>query len=155
MKPVLTTIPQPTTGLERRGERPATPASEAAKQFEEIFLRKMLGEVMKSAKVGGASAVAGSDMYDSMVVDALATAIADVGGLGLGEALRERIEAQQGGGEPANAGGSSGPRPFQNAASLVAGPATERGNTSSKVESNRLSLVEVAPGGDLSTRRIR
>ncbi len=157
MKPTLSAIAQPHSlaDLNRSGQPQAPPTAEAAKQFEEIFLRKMLSEVMKSAKMGGGSSVAGAEMYDSMVVDALSTAIADAGGLGLGDAVRERIEAQHGltgGGEPVRVG--SGQNPFQIAGHPGVGPMDGLGKPSSKVESNRLSKLEVAPS-DLSTRRIR
>lgn len=64
---------------------------EAAEQFEEIFLRKMLSSLMNSAKFGGDAGLAGSEMYDSMVVEALADGISNGGGLGIADLLEDQL----------------------------------------------------------------
>jgi Rod binding domain-containing protein len=74
-------------------EKPATPSKETmhvAKEFEQIFLRKMLAPLEKSAHdqtSGSGAASAGSDVYSSMVVNALAEAISSGGGVGLADVI--------------------------------------------------------------------
>jgi Rod binding domain-containing protein len=59
-----------------------------AKEFEQIFLRKMLSSLEKSGqqKAGVASST-GSSAYGSMVVSALAEAVSKGGGFGLAELI--------------------------------------------------------------------
>ena len=60
----------------------------AAREFEQIFLRKMLSSLEKTgraSKEGGVSS--GSDVYSSMVVGALADAMANAGGIGLADLI--------------------------------------------------------------------
>jgi Rod binding domain-containing protein len=70
-----------------------SPEADAAQQFEQIFLRKMLSQLMETTKMGGKSQMAGSGVYDSMVVDALAGSISASGGLGLAAVIQKRLEA--------------------------------------------------------------
>jgi len=60
----------------------------AAREFEQIFIRKMLSSLEKTGRASGGSSVSsGSDMYSSMVVSALAEAVSKGGGVGLAEVL--------------------------------------------------------------------
>lgn len=54
----------------------------AAREFEAIFLRQMLASLEKSGHMGGTSST-GSEVYGSMMVGALADAVANAGGVGL------------------------------------------------------------------------
>jgi Rod binding domain-containing protein len=54
----------------------------AAREFEAIFLRQILTSLEKSGHMGG-TASTGSDVYGSMMVGALADAVANAGGVGL------------------------------------------------------------------------
>ncbi len=54
----------------------------AAREFEAIFLRQMLTSLEKSSHMGSTGS-AGSDVYGSMMVGALADAVAAAGGVGL------------------------------------------------------------------------
>ncbi len=68
-----------------------TPPSEehrVAKEFEGIFLRKMLASLEKTTSMTGKAP--GSQMYGQMVTDALADAMGRGGGIGLADSL-ERI----------------------------------------------------------------
>jgi Rod binding domain-containing protein len=59
-----------------------------AREFEQIFLRKMLASLEKSGQQkAGASASAGGSAYGSMVVSALAEAVSKGGGFGLAEMI--------------------------------------------------------------------
>jgi Rod binding domain-containing protein len=64
-------------------------AGKVGREFEAILLRQMLA----SAKVCGAKAEAG---YASLATEALADAIAEAGGLGLGRALEAQLSAGTG-----------------------------------------------------------
>jgi Rod binding domain-containing protein len=60
-----------------------------AREFEQIFLRKMLSSLEKTGKnTGGASSASSAgDAYGSMVVSALAEAVSKGGGIGLAEVI--------------------------------------------------------------------
>ncbi len=79
----------------------ATSASEnnqtinrAAVQFERMLLRTMLSQLEKSAHLGakGSAASGGSSVYSTMVVDALADAVANAGGIGLAEKIADSMQ---------------------------------------------------------------
>ncbi len=82
--------------LRRAPERAKPKSEEAAAQFEQIFLRKMLGSLMQSAKIGPQSKLSGGEMYDTMIVDALASSISAGGGIGIAEMIQSRIDAAPG-----------------------------------------------------------
>lgn len=68
-----------------------------AREFEQIFIRKMLSPLEKSGhNQSGPSASAGGDAYGSMVVSALAEAVSKGGGVGLAEVIA-RAASQPGG----------------------------------------------------------
>jgi Rod binding domain-containing protein len=59
-----------------------------AREFEQIFIRKMLSSLEKSGRnAGGASSSSSGDAYGSMVVSALAEAVSKGGGVGLAEVI--------------------------------------------------------------------
>jgi Rod binding domain-containing protein len=89
--------------LERKPEQAGSKAQEAAAQFEQIFLRKLVGSLMESAKFGMRSQMPGSGVYDSMVVDALAGSISSKGGIGLAALVQRRIDEAMG--KQSDAGG--------------------------------------------------
>jgi Rod binding domain-containing protein len=91
----------PNLTLNPAAERPAptqahkaTPAElKAAREFEAIFLRKMLACMEKSSKVDAKGSLSSSaDAYSSMIVGALADAVAAAGGIGLGESILRSIQ---------------------------------------------------------------
>ncbi len=94
------------------GAAPASPEMrQAAQQFEAIFLRQLLGQLGKGLSAGKSSGVAGS-VYGSMVVDAVAGAASEGGGIGLSEIILRSMLA----GQP------SDPKPlFHDATSAVVG----------------------------------
>lgn len=60
----------------------------AAREFEQIFLRKMLSSLEKTGRAKGDGAVsAGGDVYSSMVVGAIADAVSSAGGIGLADLI--------------------------------------------------------------------
>jgi peptidoglycan hydrolase FlgJ len=66
---------------------------EAARQFEAVFLRQMLSSLERtlSTKEGKE---AGSNLYGSMMVDAVADAVSRAGGIGLASMLTRSLEPQ-------------------------------------------------------------
>ncbi|HLV64321.1 MAG TPA: hypothetical protein VKY73_00850 [Polyangiaceae bacterium] len=68
-------------------EAPRT-LGDAARQFEAILLRRMLGALEKTTQLGGGKSPA---LYGSMIVDAMADAIVRAGGLGFGAALEQTL----------------------------------------------------------------
>jgi Rod binding domain-containing protein len=73
-----------------------------AREFEQIFIRKMLSSLEKSGRnAAGSSASASGDAYGSMVVSALAEAVSKGGGVGLAEMIA-RAASQPTAAEPAS-----------------------------------------------------
>lgn len=91
-----------------------------ARELEAVFLRKMLSALEKASHVGGAtdqgSLSSGGDMYGSLVVGAMADAVAAAGGIGLAPMILSALgQSTQVSSTPAvqkidNSGGASGPR---------------------------------------------
>ena len=82
--------------VDRPGTSKATAAEKkAAQEFEAIFLRKMLASMEKSSKVEGAGLSGSADAYSSMVVGALADAVATAGGIGLSQAILKSVETSR------------------------------------------------------------
>src|SRR5258708_35336671 len=64
--------------------KPKPEIARAAREFEAIFIRKMLTSLEKASHVGKTGALsAGGDVYGSMMVGAVADAVAGAGGIGL------------------------------------------------------------------------
>lgn len=93
IKPLTLIAPQTETSAAETLPKSPSPTAEAAQQFEQIFLRKLLSQLMQTAKLGGKSQAAGSGVYDSMVVDAMATTLSNKGGIGLAEIIQKRLES--------------------------------------------------------------
>jgi len=71
---------------------------DAARQFEEIFIRQLL----KTSKFGGSAAQKG---HGQMIVDAVAGSVSQQGGVGLAQALRDTLaEAHLAQSDPNDAG---------------------------------------------------
>lgn len=61
---------------------------QAAKEFEAVFLRQMLAALERTTKVGDRGPnIAGQQTYGSMVVEAVADAVANAGGLGMANTI--------------------------------------------------------------------
>ena len=67
-----------------------------AREFEQIFIRKMLSSLEKTGSKEGAPGTSGGGAYGSMVVSALAEAVSKGGGVGLAEVIA-RAASQNGG----------------------------------------------------------
>jgi Rod binding domain-containing protein len=67
---------------------------DASRQFEAVFLRQMLSCLEKTASVQGGGKDAGSKLYGSMMVDAVADAVSRAGGIGLAAMLKKTLEPQ-------------------------------------------------------------
>lgn len=76
-----------------------------AKEFEQIFIRKMLSSLEKAGQKDGASGASGGNAYGGMVVSALAEAVSKGGGVGLAEVIARA--ASQPAGTPAPKGPST------------------------------------------------
>lgn len=73
---------------------------QAAHDFETIFLRQMLSALEKTTKVGDKGPnVAGQQTYGSMIVEAVADAVAQAGGIGLGAVMAKALGDKAGGHE--------------------------------------------------------
>ena len=68
---------------------------DAARQFEAVFLRQILSSLERAASVQGGKA-AGSNLYGSMLVDAVADSISRSGGMGLASMLVKSLGPQLG-----------------------------------------------------------
>jgi len=66
---------------------------DAARQFEAVFLRQMLSSLERTTSTP-AGKEAGSNLYGSMMVDAVADAISRAGGMGLASMLKHSLEPQ-------------------------------------------------------------
>ena len=66
---------------------------DASRQFEAVLLRQMLSCLEKTASVQGGKD-AGSKLYGSMMVDAVADAVSQAGGIGLAAMLKKTLEPQ-------------------------------------------------------------
>ncbi len=79
-----------------RGKTPQTAEVKAAQEFEQIFVRKMLSSLEKTGRMGEKSSISGgSDVYSSMVVDALSNSIAASGGIGLADMVVRSIQTRK------------------------------------------------------------
>jgi flagellar protein FlgJ len=88
-------LPQASGASAALPAKPATDESkrlgDAARQFEAVFLRQILSSVERAASVQGGKA-AGSNLYGSMLVDAVADSISRSGGMGLASMLVHSLE---------------------------------------------------------------
>jgi Rod binding domain-containing protein len=89
-----------TSGAQTQLQQSAKPADEkslkAAHDFEAIFIRKILSGLEKTANGGESGGLnAGGSTYGSMMVGALADAIANSGGLGLAREIANELGTSQ------------------------------------------------------------
>ena len=78
----------------------------AAREFETIFIRSLLGPLEKTTSSGTTgSAKTGQSTYGSMVVGALADSLAGAGGIGLAEVIAKAMTQA----ESASKSGANGP----------------------------------------------
>lgn len=78
----------------------------AAKEFETIFLRSLLGSLEKTTGSGTTGSMkSGQSTYGSMVVGALADSMSGAGGIGLAEVIARAMTQA----ESAQKGGKTGP----------------------------------------------
>ncbi len=66
----------------------------AAQEFEAIFVRKVLSDMQKTTKMSGQKRMAGAEMYDSIWLNEVSTALAKGGGFGIGRMLKETMAKQ-------------------------------------------------------------
>lgn len=71
----------------------------AAREFEAIFLRTLLGPLEKTTQLGSKSGLsAGQSTFGGMVVSAVADSVSSVGGIGLADVIARALAAK--GAEP-------------------------------------------------------
>jgi Rod binding domain-containing protein len=97
------------TGVDAQAASAARPeprpeVMKAAREFETIFLRSLLGSLEKTTSSGtSGSARTGQSTYGSMVVGALADSMSGAGGIGLAEVIAKAMtlaeSAQNNGGK--------------------------------------------------------
>jgi Rod binding domain-containing protein len=69
--------------------------SQAARDFETVFLRQMLSALERTTKVGDKGpSIPGQQAYGSMIVEAVADAVAQAGGIGLGQVLSKALASK-------------------------------------------------------------
>ena len=108
-----------------------------AREFEQIFIRKMLSSLEKAGQKDGAPA--GGSAYGGMVVSALAEAVSKGGGVGLAD-LIARAASQQ--------GGVAGPA-APSTADLQA--AVAKATTDTHMQAIGADLARIAPNGNASS----
>lgn len=79
------------TGKDGNGPSPED-AAKAAKQFESILVRQFIEPSIKSMMTGLGGGGPGGDVYGYFMVDSLANAITDGGGLGLTSILEMQFK---------------------------------------------------------------
>ena len=85
---------------------PRPEVMKAAREFETIFLRSLLGSLEKTTSSGTTgSAKTGQSTYGSMVVGALADSMSGAGGIGLAEVIARAMTQS----ESAQKSGAKGP----------------------------------------------
>ncbi|HEY8942690.1 MAG TPA: hypothetical protein VIM73_00455 [Polyangiaceae bacterium] len=66
--------------------------TKAAREFEAIFLRTLLGSLEKTTQLGAKGALSGGQSaYGSMVVSAMADSLSSVGGIGLADVIARAL----------------------------------------------------------------
>lgn len=147
-------------------ERHATQLRAAARDFESLLLRQMLSSLEKTTKVGSAgNGVAGQHTYGSMVVEAVADAVAQAGGLGLAQLLSDALITKNAisphttapTASIAGPGGDStrGPHPSTATANTVASYNSSQGSAIHAVPTTEIRTTNSQPAGQLTDRRIR
>jgi Rod binding domain-containing protein len=105
----------PLTAISNTGAAPEASATRAeprpevlraAREFETIFLRSLLGSLEKTTSSGTSGSMkSGQSTYGSMVVGALADSMSGAGGIGLAEVIAKAMTQA----ESAPKGGKTGP----------------------------------------------
>ncbi|HKB91221.1 MAG TPA: flagellar biosynthesis protein FlgJ [Opitutaceae bacterium] len=85
LSPSSLSDPRATTSLP-----PEKQTAQAAKQFEAILIRQLIGDSVNKLMSGGPGG-GGDQMYGYMLTDSLATSIANGGGLGVGKILQQQL----------------------------------------------------------------
>jgi flagellar protein FlgJ len=79
-------------GPARSSPAPSAETLKAARDFEQIFLRKMLSVLEKTGRPATGGAMnGGKDIYSSMVVNALAESVSAGGGIGLADFIAQSM----------------------------------------------------------------
>ncbi len=122
--------------------KPDPATARAARDFEAIFVRKLLSSLERSSKISGAGS-SGSDMYGTMMVGALADAVASAGGIGLAPTILHAMTPRVGGEAvpPPKAPKGHVPPPSIQGFGGTTVPGADRGGS-----------LEQAPGADLARR---
>lgn len=82
----------PVSGALPEAQAPDPKLVQAARDFEAIFLRKMLASLEKTARIGRPGPLgSGTGIYNQMATGAVATGIANGGGLGLAEVVLQAL----------------------------------------------------------------
>lgn len=91
-------------------ERSHAAQVDAARQFEAIFVRQMLSSLERTQGLGGQSQT-GSEVYGSMMVNAVADMVTQGDGIGLSALVLEALSTRETPTTPQ--GGASAPQPAQ------------------------------------------
>jgi Rod binding domain-containing protein len=107
MNPLQPAAATPASEVKSSSDAAATPGArekqeilKAAREFESIFLRTLLGPLEKTMQVGKSGSVsAGQSAYGSMVVGAMADTLSNQGGIGLADVIARALNGSQGSGQ--------------------------------------------------------
>jgi peptidoglycan hydrolase FlgJ len=100
-----------------KADVPDPKVTQAAKDFEAIFVRQMLKSLEKTTAAGcGAQASAGEKTYGSMIVDTLSESISKAGGLGLADVIARSMVIEH----PSIVKPATSGHPIASAATVVA-----------------------------------
>jgi Rod binding domain-containing protein len=111
-----------------------------AREFEQIFIRKMLSSLEKSGRsMAGSSASSSGDAYGSMVVSALAEAVSKGGGIGLAEVIA-RAASQE-------ALGTTAAAPVATTAAAADSSATTRAGGAREIGAGTAPITAAQPPG--------
>lgn len=140
---------------------------QAAREFEAVFLRQMLAALERTTKVGDRGPnIAGQQTYGSMVVEAVADAVANAGGLGLANTISSTLATRV---APTPAGPERAVQPAGPGRVAVLGPEREvsrpqvaaasadssQGLSPSAVPKTEIRTTSPTSPGQLADRRIR
>ncbi|HEY5957025.1 MAG TPA: hypothetical protein VIV60_10750 [Polyangiaceae bacterium] len=133
---------------------------QAAQDFEAVFLRQMLSALERTTKVGDKGPnVPGQQAYGSMIVDTVANAIAQSGGIGLSQVLAKALTARVAATEEGTTAASASRSNSAGTGKIVA-PNDITTNSAQGLSHDAVPITEIRTSasqrmGQLADRRIR
>ena len=128
-----------TGGTQGGAQKPKPEVARAAREFEAIFLRKMLSSLETASHIGkpGALSSSSGDVYSSMMVGALADAVANAGGIGLANYVTKSLSPGESAPHPLHPTDGHDPISLSNSKPNASTPDPAKGVTNPAVHSGR------------------